>query len=259
MHSVNVEWDDSVDDISDSALSDVDSADDLDSSIDVQQTSVEVMNTLKKQKQPTITGINSCNLSLPTRLLVLGPSGSGKTTAIRHLVKYFKSLGNVAGVWFFGASSDEEKWLPSQYRYQRVSKSKIEAIRKLQKTPKFKDYHQIIILDDILDTKFHSDTFWSHFVSTCRHQNITLIIGLQYLKGVPPIFRENISTYIICSSNNSNSESLYSLSRNPNKYKFKQLLSESKLVKGRPMVFSTIPGTQELTQISLSKLESQHM
>lgn len=197
------------------------------------------------------------NFEAPTRILTLGPCFSGKTTAIRHMIKYFKSTGEIAGIWWFGSSAHDETWLPKQYRYEKVSKTKIEAIRNMQKKPQFKNYYQIIVLDDILDTNFHSDKWWAHFISTCRHQNIILLIGLQYLKAMPPVFRDNVQSYVVCSANNGTTDALYNLSRNPSKHDFRQHFSE--LVKGKPIIFSTVPGSKEITQIELGPLEPKNM
>ena len=97
-------------------------------------------------KKPLFPTIKDLPLELPSNICVLGQTKSGKSTLIRHLVKLFKNRYLVAGIFWFGTSSHEETWLNKDYRYQRISKTKLEAIRKLGSSKEFqqKKYYQIL-------------------------------------------------------------------------------------------------------------------
>ena len=107
-----------------------------------------------KQYKDSISTLSSLPLELPDRICVLDPCQSGKTTTtvIRHLITLFKQKYNLADIWLFGKSSHKETWLHNKFRYNNISKSKIDSIRKLNSSPQFKsnNTHQLIVLDDIL-------------------------------------------------------------------------------------------------------------
>ena len=74
-----------------------------------------------------------------------------------------------------------------------------------------------------------------------------------------PIIRDQIQIYIVCSCNVSTAEALHAVSRNPNKSEFKAQFSDKNFVLGKPIIFSTTPGSKEITQISISALEACNM
>lgn len=208
-------------------------------------------------KQPTPhTTVDDINITLPTRICVLGVSQSGKSTLIRRLVKSLTQKNkNIVATWFFGSNCSEEVWIPKLFRQEKISKHKLNNIRALQQTREFRASHQIIILDDILLERLHNDKFWSDFISTSRHQRITIIFSCQYIKVLSPIMRDNIQRFFVCSSNNNSCDALHGLSSNADKYSFRASLSKAR--KGACLLFSTIPGEQELTTIKVDPLEPQ--
>ena len=188
---------------------------------------------------------------------MLGPPQSGKSTLIRHIIKEFKSKNNVSSVWFFGSYSHEEVWLHPKFRYPKISKTKIDAIRAMMRTPAFKNTHCIIVLDDVIIENFHRSPFWADFIATSRHDNITVLIGMQYLKSLSPQIRENCQYYFITALNNTTCDSLHGLSNIPDKYAFRKQLTTA--WKGHPILFRTVPGEKEITPLTVEALEPNQM
>ena len=163
--------------------------------------------------------ISELPMSLPARITVCGGSGSGKTTVIRHLVRLMKSKGKVSAVFWLGASADEETWLPRKYRRTTVSKPLLERIRQMQKHGEMRDWHVIVVLDDVMDQKFTHDRWWAHFLSSCRHQRVSVIAGIQYISsGLSPAMRENMSRWIVTHGNNKTLRALFDLSSSRTDY-----------------------------------------
>lgn len=215
---------------------------------------------LEFNSQDNYIPIHDINFVPPNRLVILGSTDSGKTTTIRNIIVSLRNNYSIAAVWCFGRSADEETWIPRGFRSTTVDKEQLDKIRNIQNTKPFKDLHQIVILDDILGTNFHQDKWWSDFISTCRKQRITIIFSIQHLKAVPPVIRENCHKYIICNCDNGTAEALYALaSCGTSKSQFKNLLSGKTFVKGRPVLFDRTPGAQELTKLSVPRLEASEM
>src|SRR5690606_36437744 len=64
-----------------------------------------------------------------------------------------------------------------------------------------KDYRILIIIDDPYGIDFHADKRLGRFITRCRQENISIILGMQYLMTFPPVLRDNLSHYIICGAN----------------------------------------------------------
>ena len=256
-HNINITFENSNEE-EDSNLSDSDGEDEVEPRVvetttkPVRSQNKEVVNRVSKENT-----ISDLNLQLPTRLCTLGSSQSGKSTLIRHMIKEFKSKFNVSSVWWMGSSAHEESWLSPKFRYQAISRTKIDAIRKLMKTNAFKNTHCIIVLDDILTEKFHNNRWWNGFISTCRHDHITLIFGIQHLKSMSPTIRDNVQYYFVCSLNNSTCDALHGLSNTPDKYQFRKQLTAAKL--GHPILFCTIPGQKEIQHLTVGRCEPEDM
>jgi hypothetical protein len=188
-----------------------------------------------------------CGLDFPEHFIFLGRNKTGKTCAIRHLIRDIMCMANVSSVWWFGLSSRDETWLPEKRRFDSVSKSKIESIAKLGNNPNFKGYFHIIVLDDVAGTSF-ADKWWAKMITWCRHQNVMFIVGCQYFKIIPPIFREQAQRYIITSTTDDTKEGLGKLSCDKKEFK-KQFTKQLRV--GKPLLFSTCGGGQELIQLEL--------
>jgi energy-coupling factor transporter ATP-binding protein EcfA2 len=202
--------------------------------------------------------IDQLELLYPDRALILGPSGSGKSTLLRHLVRRYIRSGklitkNANSVFWFGKNQHEERWLPKGHGYTDISKSKLTEIRKMMKS--FPGKHVVIVLDDVLGESFHHDKFYADFISTCRHERVILLIGLQFINAVPPVFRENINRYFVTKANNKTKAALFGLSSEANEWDFKNRLSNFAL--GSCMLLDLRPGTdQECVRLEFPNLES---
>ena len=207
----------------------------------------------------TVIPFERVELIYPDRILCLGASESGKTTLIRNIIRRYISSGRTIApdgrcVFWFGANAHQESsWLPKSHQCDHVSKKKLTAIREMMRKG-FAGRYVVIVLDDVLGETFHNDKFYADFISTCRHDRVILVIGLQYLRSVPPVIRENVKRFFVCSINNQTKKSLYELSSNPNQYDFFGRLSE--LQKGEPVLIDVRPGVkQECTRVAVPKLE----
>jgi ABC-type glutathione transport system ATPase component len=206
-----------------------------------------------KNELPEIE-IEDLELIFPNRICVMGASGSGKSTIIRNLVNLYLETGVVTGVWWFGSSVRDER-LPKGHGEETINKAKIDKIRQMQRTPNMKKAYQIIVLDDILTQKFHQDKWWDGFISTCRHDRIILVLGLQYCKSISPSMRENFQQFICTSLTNQTVSALYSLSQNPDQWRFRKSLSGIKL--GTAKLIDFRPSAHhEITNIIVPKCEA---
>lgn len=269
MHNMKVDYD--IPDLSDesnaadSTLPDSSESNDnscIESTEEIEQPIIEKKTIpITIPKKPQLPSIGDLPLELPSNICVLGPTKSGKSTIIRHLVNMFKKRYLIAAVWLFGTSSHEETWISKDCRYSQISKTKLEAIRTLGSSKEFQKnkYYQIVILDDVLGENFHRDRWWSGFISSCRHDNIAIIFGIQYLKALSPCIRNNCLQFIIASANNSTLDALHDLARTPNKSKFRETFSDNNLKKGTPILFDCTPSSKEFTKFIVGKLEPDQM
>ena len=191
------------------------------------------------------------NLKMPDRYIVCGQSESGKTSFIRWLIQQLCNNFKVSGIWWFGKNSNEEDWLPSKYRLDRISKTRIDAVKRVNFNIKSLGYHQIIILDDIIGEDFHGkDKKWyNDFIATSRHENITIVCGIQYLKAINPCFRENIQKYIICDANRKTLDCLYDFCTTD--MTKQQWIKSFKFILGKPISVSTVSGSQNLKRLTV--------
>lgn len=207
-----------------------------------------------EEEEVTQVPISNIDCNLPDRIVVVGGSMSGKTTVIRNLVQIMKKKNRVGAVWWLGKNSSEETWLPEQFRRNNISKKLLTSIQESQKKPVMNGIHQIVILDDVLEEQFHRDKWWDGFISSCRHQLITLIFGIQYLKSISPCIRNNVQRFIVTHANNETLDSLNKLSSVPNRQDWRNTFTKIKI--GQPVVMDCRPGKNELVLLSVPRKDS---
>jgi hypothetical protein len=197
-----------------------------------------------ESKESEIPDISKLALSWPNRILILGPSESGKTNTLKHIVK--NNGHNFSYIMFFGKNENEETWLPQKRRKKKVSKKLLQSLwDKHKKNPRLKS---LFIFDDILQEDFHRDPWWASFISTCRHQNMSLIFSIQYLKSVPPVIRDNCNKILIIHANNRTTSALFELcGGSRNIWEFKAFIQDH-VTFGQFVLLDTAPhATKELT------------
>jgi len=218
----NFSWDESSSD-------DDDIIDDGDSIIEEEEEEVKTKKKKKTIEKPTVKVIklNKNHVVVPDRLLLLGASETGKTSLIRNIIKLYQKNSRIVGVYWFGKHANEEN-LPVFRKRNTINKKMIDKLRVTMKTIRknSKNSYCIVVFDDILGESFHRDKWYDDFISSCRHEGIILIIGLQYIKSVPPVIRENVKRIIVTSSNNQTTKALYELGYESNPYVFQKNLQD---------------------------------
>ena len=160
----------------------------------------------EEESEGLYADISELEIRWPSRIILVAPSESGKTNLLKHLV--YQNRDEFDHIWFFGKNQDEETWLPRNRRMKDVSQKAIQKIWDFQK--KNKHLRCLICLDDCLAEDF-SSMFWKDFLSSCRHQNISVVFSIQYLKSCPPALRENVRDVFILHANNRTTAALYEL------------------------------------------------
>lgn len=201
-----------------------------------------------KEVYLTLDDLSNPNLlEFPTRLTVLGPSQSGKTNVIRCLVKQLAHKFDF--IFMFSPNEHEEGWLPRECRHNEIDFIKIKRIWTFARKHNGK-YSILIIIDDPMGANFHNSKFLDKFITTSRHQNISLIIGMQYINAVPPCFRHNMKQYIICNANEETCNALKGLSTSIiNKWDFNNFISRAK--KGRVVYLDFVPGNNQMNFLEI--------
>ena len=162
----------------------------------------------------------------PFKVLLVGKSGSGKTTLLKKLVK---EVGNkFAYVVLFGANAQEETWIDGKFRrtgYTEESLDKLWDLHKKRKMP------ALWIFDDISHETF-SSKWWTGFITTCRHQQISVVFSVQNFKGtIPPSLRSNVNWCICTYSDNNNLDGLATIVSKTDKGALKEWCSKIDLGK----------------------------
>jgi hypothetical protein len=178
---------------------------------------IPIVKKITKTKELAFKILSKKDLVMPDRMLMVGPSQTGKSSLIRTIIKLYQATGKICAVYWYGANALKEK-LPRARMRTYIDKDQLTALRGAMKKIMKRttqtgsaERYAIVVLDDILSESF-DDAWWSDFISTCRHDNIILLIGLQYIKKVPPVIRENINRLWLTRSNNQTLKALYELS-----------------------------------------------
>lgn len=189
--------------------------------------------------------LEDVEFEFPNRIMVLGPSESGKTNVIRLITKNYAPSFDF--IFLFSPNEHEETHIPKKYRFDRVSFTKLKSIWNFAIKTKRK-YNILVIMDDLSATNF-GNKFFADFITRCRHDNISIIFGVQYLKTLPPVVRENIKQYIVCHGNNKTCDSLFELSSTRNKRTFMNYVSKSTI--GKPVLLDFTPHGKELNVLEV--------
>lgn len=182
----------------------------------------------KKKKHTSTIPIEDVEIMIPDRIMILGMSGSGKTNLLKCLVK--QNAHNYDLIFLFSPNEHEEAWLPRECRYHKICMKRIEQIwawAKTENSSRSDDnkYNILVILDDAAEGKaLVRGDFFQDFITRCRHDNVSVIVCIQYLKIFPPCFRGNIQKYFICSANNESINALHGLCQSVRFYPFEDHL-----------------------------------
>ena len=159
----------------------------------------------------------------PFRMFLVGMSGSGKSTTIKKLVREVGD--NFAYIALFGSNSKKEEYIKKKYRAIGYTE---ESLNKLWDIHKRKPIPALWIFDDIASENFNSK-WWQGFITSCRHQGISIIFSVQSFKSViPPALRNNMNYCIFTHADNTTVDNAASLL---NKMKKEQLKSATEQIR----------------------------
>lgn len=146
-------------------------------------------------------------------LLFVGKSGSGKSFAMQQIVhnmtkerKYFQFGLVMSGS---KAMNDDWKFLPSQSVWTGFSEEKfrryIEVLEAHKKKVGKKMPASFIVFDDLLG-QLNKSSYFDSFISRYRHLNVSIFMGVQYLKnqGSSTLIREQTEYLFSWTSNSAN-------------------------------------------------------
>lgn len=172
---------------------------------------------------PTVPTFKHFLKDEPFRMFLVGMSGSGKTTTLKKLVR---EIGDrFAYVSLFGSNSKGEDWIKKRYRATGYTE---ESLNLLWDIHKKRNIPALWIFDDIAGENFNSK-WWQGFITSCRHQSISVIFSVQSFKSViPPPLRNNMNYCIFTHADNTTVENASSLL---NKMKKEQLKSATEQIK----------------------------
>lgn len=164
---------------------------------------------MKRNRRQIGMPYDSKNINNPTNILLLAPTQSGKTELIKTMVRQMHDQFH--DIYFFGKNSSEEIWLPRSHRFSSIDKEKIQKLRGKGKKYKAAGLRMLFIFDDILGENFHRDKFWDDFISTVRHEGISVIFSIQYCKSIPPCMKDNIKLIYILHTNKDTSTAIHGI------------------------------------------------
>ena len=161
-------------------------------------------------------------LEWPQHLMLYGPTMSGKTTILKEILRrsdFDLVIAFGSNVNELGINSDGTELIPIRQRFKRISKKLLQILRKTDK-----NQSKCVVFDDIMGETFDDD-FWRSYISECRHDNISIIVSMQYITAIPPVFRANIHQIFITDCDRGTARKLSDLtSLTPNEisqYEFK--------------------------------------
>lgn len=177
----------------------------------------EKVNKTIPEKAPKEVKLSTKHVLAPDRIIMLGACESGKTSLIRNIIrKYYEhSDYNILRCYWYGSNCDSEKWIPAKQRDKTINQSVHDKLTEVMKKIRERDPKKmcIVVWDDVLGESFHKDRWFAGFISTCRHYGIILLIGLQMLKAISPVIRENVQRVYLTSANNRTLDALVELSQ----------------------------------------------
>lgn len=156
-------------------------------------------------------------------IVMVAKRGSGKSVLIRHLLEHYKDI--VGGVLISPTEkmtntfSDfmSDSFIYHEYKTQILEKiferqrnvlKKIKDIEKRRSRgenvkPYKHDPRIYLIMDDCLaDNQWIKDKLIKEIFFNGRHYKIIYILTVQYLKGIPPGYRNNVDHYFLFANDN---------------------------------------------------------
>lgn len=134
------------------------------------------------------------------RMALVGPCASGKTTLLKEVL--YKLRGTFHEIHLFSPVAhlqeiyQKEIFIKKEHKYEECTDENFERVYDTLKS-KNKDVKKeiLIIVDDALKCSIFKSI--SKHILKMRHEGISIIILAQYLKGVDPIIRSNISHLVL--------------------------------------------------------------
>ena len=175
-------------------------------------------------KYVTVEGLPRCHYML------LGQTESGKSNILKALIHYKVMVSkeyDYVVLWGSNADRGDYEYIPKELRYRHCHIPTIkqwwryqEDQMKLAKETGVKPKKCLHVFDDVAGVNFHSKKqddegmkFWDDYMSRCRHDNIHLIISIQFINSIPPFMRTNVKTIILTSANRETTDAIFPLTK----------------------------------------------
>lgn len=151
---------------------------------------------------------NAPEIEFPATIIFSGKTKSGKTTALKKLIKKYRSQFDHCYVF---TSIKKEEYYDVVHKDHIFGYDKIDILNKFTvDDEKIKEKRRLIILDNFIgDSKLEKNI--EKIFAAGRHNNLTIICLSQYIYKVQPTIRYNASYFFILKSSTRDLEGLYEI------------------------------------------------
>ncbi len=165
------------------------------------------------------------DIKFPCNIFVCGDTQSGKTILFSNIVKKYNDTFDY--IIAIGKQTHKLSYVNNNFQFENINVDMIDTIWEANKTL---CKHILFILDDILGENFlygPDKAFWNSFISSCRHNNISLIMSVQILTGVNPAMRKNVKYVFITDCDNRMIDDVYPYTNFKTKAEFRELADKA--------------------------------
>jgi hypothetical protein len=141
--------------------------------------------------------MNTYSFRTPGVFLAIAKKFAGKSHLLRWVLSSLIKAGRFDwGIVISATARTTGEWdlVPRRFIYPAYDPKVIKRVRMVQRANK--ESRAFIVLDDIVGVLKIDKTIQS-LITSARHENITVFVTTQYLKGLPPICRENAETVFL--------------------------------------------------------------
>jgi len=136
----------------------------------------------------------------------IGRRGAGKSHLMKQVCRAYRHYNTVVFSETEGGNSAWEAHVPPTYIYKLYKPERMQKLyerqcrekRRAKRDPHYVPQSIVVILEDqMFATSLGRDQMLRQVLMNGRHYGITLLITMQYTKGLPPDMREQVD-YVFC-------------------------------------------------------------